>query len=165
MIKGNSILVATPSIGILPICFIRFSLLIFLYFRLCSYTSIGSVHDTVPNALLCIRNSSSSEENFRPAYLLSDGRLERAGRINKFSSSVCGKSPALSNGVIGVDLHKNSLLTASAIAVGDEILYVPFLHALLMSKMAIRVKKCLKSLPSYFKFQSTESLMFYLSVP
>lgn len=86
------------------------------------YTSIGSVHDTVPNALLCIRNSSSSKEKFRPAYLLSDGRLERAGRINKFSSSVCGKSPALSNGVISVDLHKNSLLTASAIAVGDEIL-------------------------------------------
>lgn len=86
------------------------------------YTSIGSIHDTVPNALLCNGNSSSSEEKFRPAYLLSDGRLERAGRINKFSSSVCGKSPALSNGLIAGDLHKNRLLTASVIAVGDEIL-------------------------------------------
>ncbi|PON49043.1 FAD synthetase with the MoaB/Mog domain containing protein [Parasponia andersonii] len=87
-----------------------------------SYTSIGSIHDTVPNALLSVSNFSDSEEKFRPAYLLSDGRLERAGRVNKFSSSGSGQLPALSNGLISADLHKNSLLTASAIAVGDEIL-------------------------------------------
>lgn len=100
-------------------------------FHHCSYTSIGSIHDTVPNALLSISNSSNSEENYRPAYLLSDGRLERAGRINKYStSSASGKSPALSNGTIDVSLLKNSLLTASIIAVGDEILYVPSLDGL-----------------------------------
>ncbi|POO01756.1 FAD synthetase with the MoaB/Mog domain containing protein [Trema orientale] len=87
-----------------------------------SYTSIGSIHDTVPNALLSVSNSSNSEEKFRPAYLLSDGRLERAGRVNKFSSSGSGQLPALSNGLISADFHKNNLLTASAIAVGDEIL-------------------------------------------
>ncbi|KAL5546109.1 hypothetical protein UlMin_005796 [Ulmus minor] len=84
------------------------------------YTSIGSIHDTVPNALLSISNTPCSEEKFRPAYLLSDGRLERAGRVTKFSSSK--KSPALSNGLTNVDLQKNGLLTASTIAVGDEIL-------------------------------------------
>ncbi|XP_062117349.1 uncharacterized protein LOC133831163 isoform X2 [Humulus lupulus] len=85
------------------------------------YTSIGSIHDTVPNALLSVSNALSSEEKFRPAYLLSDGRLERAGRVNKFSSG-SGQSPALSNGLTSADLHKNSLLMAAAIAVGDEIL-------------------------------------------
>ncbi|KAG9156144.1 hypothetical protein Leryth_015554 [Lithospermum erythrorhizon] len=47
------------------------------------YTSIGSIHDTVPNALLSTTGSSKSEEKFRPAYLLQDGRLERAGRVKK----------------------------------------------------------------------------------
>ncbi|XP_048321247.1 uncharacterized protein LOC107431971 isoform X2 [Ziziphus jujuba] len=86
------------------------------------YTSIGSIYDTVPNSLLCISDSSSSKEGFRPAYLLSDGRLERAGRAKKSSASVCGHKTALSNGLDSVNLQKNSLLTASTIAVGDEIL-------------------------------------------
>ncbi|XP_021892724.1 LOW QUALITY PROTEIN: probable FAD synthase [Carica papaya] len=86
------------------------------------YTSIGSVHDTVPNALLCISNSSSGEGKFKPAYLLSDGRLERAGRVKKIHSSACGKLPAVNNGLEIVDSHKRSMLTASIIAVGDEIL-------------------------------------------
>ncbi|KAL4605547.1 hypothetical protein ACB092_09G036900 [Castanea dentata] len=80
-----------------------------------SYTSIGSIYDTVPNALLCISDSSNSKETFRPAYLLSDGRLERAGRVKKFSP--------VSNGPDNIDLRKNSMLTASVIAVGDEILF------------------------------------------
>ncbi|XP_030926284.1 FAD synthase [Quercus lobata] len=86
------------------------------------YTSIGSIYDTVPNALLCISDSSSSKETFRPAYLLSDGRLERAGRVKKFSP-VCGSFSAASNGPDSIDLRKNSMLTASVIAVGDEILF------------------------------------------
>lgn len=95
----------------------------FCYFlRSHSYTSIGSIYDTVPNALLCINNSSGSKEVFRPAYLLSDGRLERAGRVKKLPSSVSRHNPAIINGLDNVDLHKSSLLTASAIAVGDEIL-------------------------------------------
>lgn len=93
------------------------------YFLFYSYTSIGSVHDTVPNALLCINNSSSSKEKFRPAYLLSDGRLERAGRAKKFSSPVCRSGyPAVSNGMISADSNKNGLLAAAVIGVGDEIL-------------------------------------------
>ncbi|KAK9290020.1 hypothetical protein L1049_008183 [Liquidambar formosana] len=87
------------------------------------YTSIGSIYDTVPNALLCIGNSSSSKEEFRPAFLLSDGRLERAGRVKKFSPPVCGHFPAVSNGPNSVDSHHSGTLTASVIAVGDEILF------------------------------------------
>lgn len=86
------------------------------------YTSIGSIYDTVPNALLCISASSKDKEKFRPAYLLSDGRLERAGRAKKYSPVVCRDLSAGSDGPESVDLHKNGMLTASAIAVGDEIL-------------------------------------------
>lgn len=82
---------------------------------LCRYTSIGSIYDTVPNSLLSIINSSNK---FKPAYLLSDGRLERAGRVKR-KSSAGGQLTADSN---GLDVHKNSTLTASIIAVGDEIL-------------------------------------------
>ncbi|WJX84663.1 FAD synthase [Trifolium repens] len=80
------------------------------------YTSIGSIYDTVPNSLLSISNSSNK---FKPAYLLADGRLERAGRVKR-TSSAGGQFLADSN---GLDLHKNSTLTASIIAVGDEILF------------------------------------------
>ncbi|XP_040372702.1 FAD synthase isoform X2 [Rosa chinensis] len=86
------------------------------------YTSIGSIYDTVPNSLLSMNNSSSSKEVFRPAYLLSDGRLERAGRVKKLPPSVSGKKPVVANGLNSMDLPKSSLLMASAIAVGDEIL-------------------------------------------
>ncbi|XP_057438284.1 uncharacterized protein LOC130730322 isoform X2 [Lotus japonicus] len=84
------------------------------------YTSIGSIYDTVPNSLLCISNSSNK---FKPAYLLADGRLERAGRVKKLSSSTCGQLPVDSNGLTSLDMHKNSMLTASIIGVGDEILF------------------------------------------
>nr|XP_016438579.1 PREDICTED: FAD synthase-like [Nicotiana tabacum] len=80
------------------------------------YTSIGSIHDTVPNALLCISDSNNSEEKFKPAYLLPDGRLERAERAKKQLSSI-------SNGLKFKDLNSDSVLTASVIAVGDEILF------------------------------------------
>ncbi|KAG5402741.1 hypothetical protein IGI04_008860 [Brassica rapa subsp. trilocularis] len=76
------------------------------------YTSIGSIHDTVPNALLSV-NDTSSKEKFKPAYLLSDGRLERAGRVKKNAS--------VKNDV-GSDSQKHEVLLASVIAVGDEIL-------------------------------------------
>ncbi|KAI8015601.1 putative FAD synthase [Camellia lanceoleosa] len=82
-----------------------------------SYTSIGSMHDTVPNALLCIKNSDNSKEKFRAAYMLPDGRLERAGR------AVCGRFPAVGNGLKSVDVNENGILTASGIAVGDELLF------------------------------------------
>ncbi|KAJ0244001.1 Uncharacterized protein HA466_0199720 [Hirschfeldia incana] len=76
------------------------------------YTSIGSIHDTVPNALLSV-NDTSSKEKFKPAYLLSDGRLERAGRVKKNAS--------IKNDV-GCDSQKHEVLLASVITVGDEIL-------------------------------------------
>ncbi|XP_054817140.1 uncharacterized protein LOC129316772 isoform X2 [Prosopis cineraria] len=82
------------------------------------YTSIGSIYDTVPNALLSIGNSSNE---FKHAYMLSDGRLERAGRAK--NSSTWRRLPANGNGLNSLDLHKTSLLTASIIVVGDEILY------------------------------------------
>ncbi|KAK6942760.1 Phosphoadenosine phosphosulfate reductase [Dillenia turbinata] len=81
------------------------------------YTSIGSIYDTVPNSLLSVTNPSGTAEQFRPAYLLSDGRLERAGRAKKISPSASGQ---VSN---GLDSHQHSgMLSASVIAVGDEIL-------------------------------------------
>ncbi|OWM82439.1 FAD synthase [Punica granatum] len=85
------------------------------------YTSIGSVYDTVPNSLLCASNPSGGEK-FRPAYLLSDGRLERAGRLKKFSSHACVNNRAVSNGNSIACPVDGSTLTASVIAVGDEIL-------------------------------------------
>lgn len=87
------------------------------------YTSIGSVNDTVPNALLCINDSANGKEKFRPAHMLSDGRLERAGRAKRFSPPVCGRFPAVSNGLKSVDPHQNRIVTGSVIAVGDEILF------------------------------------------
>ncbi|KDP29170.1 hypothetical protein JCGZ_16559 [Jatropha curcas] len=85
------------------------------------YTSIGSIHDTVPNSLLCI-NDSSCKKKFKPAYLLADGRLERAGRVKKLSSPLNTRFPSVSDLPDSVDSHNNSTLVASVIAVGDEIL-------------------------------------------
>ncbi|KAL2509299.1 phosphoadenosine phosphosulfate (PAPS) reductase family protein [Forsythia ovata] len=84
------------------------------------YTSIGSINDTVPNSLLSVSNSSNGKEKFRPAYMLPDGRLERAGRVKKLSSWPLS---AISNGVKNEDSHWKGKFTASVIAVGDEILF------------------------------------------
>ncbi|CAK9177726.1 unnamed protein product [Ilex paraguariensis] len=86
------------------------------------YTSIGSTHDTVPNALLCINNSTNSKAQFRPAYLLPDGRLERAGRVKKFSTA-SGLFLDINTDLKSMDPHQNGIFTASVIAVGDEILF------------------------------------------
>ncbi|KAH9307660.1 hypothetical protein KI387_035571, partial [Taxus chinensis] len=86
------------------------------------YTSIGSIHDTVPNGLLCIENSSGSKEKFRPAYLLADGRLERAGRMKRSSFRARDTKVAVSNGTDDIVPYDNSTLAASIIGVGDEIL-------------------------------------------
>ncbi|KAL8504437.1 hypothetical protein ACS0TY_015851 [Phlomoides rotata] len=82
------------------------------------YTSIGSIHDTVPNALLSSK-TNNSDEKYKPAYLLLDGRLERAGRVKKGSSKPVS---AFSNGFKNEDSHLKRTFTASVIAVGDEIL-------------------------------------------
>ncbi|PWA60953.1 phosphoadenosine phosphosulfate (PAPS) reductase family protein [Artemisia annua] len=81
------------------------------------YTSIGSINDTVPNALLCVDDSTAvGKQKFRPAYMLSDGRSERAGRARRLSSSGI-------NGQKSVDPLQTRVLTASIVAVGDEILF------------------------------------------
>uniref|UniRef100_A0ACD5VDI8 Uncharacterized protein n=1 Tax=Avena sativa TaxID=4498 RepID=A0ACD5VDI8_AVESA len=79
------------------------------------YTSIGSIYDTVPNALLC---DSSNGKSFRPAYMLSDGRLERAGRAKKTNSNSAG-----SNGINSTEGEQIISRSASVIVVGDEILF------------------------------------------
>ncbi|KAL6519367.1 hypothetical protein OROGR_018687 [Orobanche gracilis] len=84
------------------------------------YTSIGSIHDTVPNALLRHNKSNISEEEYKPAYMLPDGRLERAGRVRKLTTPPLS---VVSNGLEYDDSHWKSLFTASVIAVGDEILF------------------------------------------
>ncbi|XP_039133425.1 FAD synthase [Dioscorea cayenensis subsp. rotundata] len=86
------------------------------------YTSIGSIYDTVPNPLLCTIDSLSNTEKFKPAYLLSDGRLERAGRARK-RNQVSEASIDISNGPNIIRSQQNGALMASIIAVGDEILF------------------------------------------
>uniref|UniRef100_A0A0D6R103 FAD synthase n=1 Tax=Araucaria cunninghamii TaxID=56994 RepID=A0A0D6R103_ARACU len=85
------------------------------------YTSIGSIHDTVPNGLLCVENPSGDKEKFRPAYLLADGRLERAGRMKRASFKIRDSTLALSNGTNDVPCD-NSTLAASIIGIGEGIL-------------------------------------------
>ncbi|KAG2587785.1 hypothetical protein PVAP13_5NG173100, partial [Panicum virgatum] len=64
------------------------------------YTSIGSIHNTVPNELL--RDGSGG---YKPAYTLSDGGLERAGRAKK-----AGKKNASVNGRNNNELRQRSRL-------------------------------------------------------
>ncbi|KAL3646809.1 hypothetical protein CASFOL_009353 [Castilleja foliolosa] len=85
------------------------------------YTSIGSIHDTVPNALLRHdKTDNNNEEEYKPAYLLPDGRLERAGRVKRFTSPPLS---SVSNGSKNPVSHWKNMFTASVIAVGDEILF------------------------------------------
>ncbi|KAJ8465942.1 hypothetical protein OPV22_028494 [Ensete ventricosum] len=83
------------------------------------YTSIGSIYDTVPNAFLSIVDSSSPTEIFKPAYTLSDGRSERAGRTKKLPLKC--ETACLHNGVTNVS--QSGSFIASIIVVGDEILF------------------------------------------
>ncbi|KAL2631034.1 hypothetical protein R1flu_015720 [Riccia fluitans] len=93
------------------------------------YTSIGSIHDTVPNVALCTSGANStedpaSEKIYRPAYMLRDGRLERAGRVKNFSSVKSNRSRdgLATNGDINGQSGKNGLFAAAVLVVGDEIL-------------------------------------------
>ncbi|KAF9611846.1 hypothetical protein IFM89_036490 [Coptis chinensis] len=60
------------------------------------YTSIRSIYDTVPNLLLCI-SESSKRNHFRPAYLLANGRLEKARRAKRYTPPASGSVPVVSN--------------------------------------------------------------------
>ncbi|GJW83761.1 FAD synthase-like protein [Tanacetum coccineum] len=81
-----------------------------------SYTSIGSISDTVLNALLCVNDSTAvGKQKFRPTYMLSDGRSKRAGRARRLSSSDI-------NGQKSGDPHQTRVLTASSVAVVEKIL-------------------------------------------
>ncbi|KAL6850531.1 hypothetical protein ACP4OV_021158 [Aristida adscensionis] len=83
------------------------------------YTSIGSIYDTVPNALL---SDSSTGKSFRPAYMLSDGRLERAGRTKKANHKIEANSVS-SNGLDNADGEQMVSCSASIIVIGDEMLF------------------------------------------
>ncbi|KAI5058812.1 hypothetical protein GOP47_0026982 [Adiantum capillus-veneris] len=93
------------------------------------YTSIGSIHDTVPNGALCIESCQVASKEpaepgslkYRPAYLLRDGRLERAGRLKR-PNKMEKKRSVTTNGDVGVVPCANSLFAASVLVVGDEIL-------------------------------------------
>lgn len=93
------------------------------------YTSIGSIHDTVPNGALCIESCQKSNDEqsqygsskFRPAFMLRDGRLERAGRLKR-PSKMERKMSVTANGDVGIVPCANSLFAASILVVGDEIL-------------------------------------------
>ncbi|XP_010684031.1 uncharacterized protein LOC104898636 isoform X2 [Beta vulgaris subsp. vulgaris] len=85
------------------------------------YTSVGSIYDTVPNKLLSVSNPSSGKVEYRPAYMLADGRSERAGRARK-STYGADSSISLSNGASNVESLQTCIPTASVIGVGDEIL-------------------------------------------
>jgi hypothetical protein len=92
---------------------------VILFFR---YTSIGSIHDTVPNTLLSISDTSGPKGSFKPAYMLVDGRLERAGRTKKSAQKmdkVSNSVATLDDGGMSVDA---GTCTASIIVIGDEIL-------------------------------------------
>ena len=87
------------------------------------YTSIGSIHDTVPNGALYVetRQNEGIKHIFRPAYMLRDGRLERAGRSKRKQSNKVENERDPENIPCA-----NSLFAASILVVGDEILYVFF---------------------------------------
>ena len=91
------------------------------------YTSIGSIHDTVPNAALGIDSHDiqgiEQKKNgfYKPAYMLRDGRLERAGRLKRKQNNKGEKESDPENFPCA-----NSLFAASILVVGDEILYVFF---------------------------------------
>ncbi|KAL3688920.1 hypothetical protein R1sor_015229 [Riccia sorocarpa] len=103
------------------------------------YTSIGAIHDTVPNVALCVSGANTIEDpnsctsqkdmsspltNYRPAYMLRDGRLERAGRLKSYSSVKNCKSrdTLVTNGDINGLSDKGGLFAAAVLVVGDEIL-------------------------------------------
>ncbi|GKB05008.1 hypothetical protein Tco_0833203, partial [Tanacetum coccineum] len=70
-----------------------------------------SINDTVPNALLCVNDSTAvGKQKFRPAYMLSDERSKRAGRARRLSSSDI-------NGKKSRDPHQTRVLTASSVVV------------------------------------------------
>lgn len=58
---------------------------------------------------------------YRPAHMLADGRLERAGRARK-STHGSHSNISLSNGTTDVEAPHSCIPTASVIGVGDEIL-------------------------------------------
>lgn len=104
------------------------------------YTSIGNIHDTIPNPALRteepqehFEDSGSSKANgsspggstrgYRAAHLLRDGRLERSGRFKKKVTSAGAQGDVSRGGEASTSgQEKGAILVASVIIVGDEIL-------------------------------------------
>ncbi|KAG8461354.1 hypothetical protein KFE25_010541 [Diacronema lutheri] len=97
------------------------------------YTSLGTQDDTLPNPALAIidpvqpaAGGGAARARFRPAYMLADYSLERAGRMGKAS-----KPPAANNGDADADAARaqpgarrpvERARTAGVVIIGDEIL-------------------------------------------
>ncbi|GAQ79445.1 phosphoadenosine phosphosulfate (PAPS) reductase family protein [Klebsormidium nitens] len=114
------------------------------------YTSIGNIHDTIPNPALRIEEDETTPEasgtgqpngngltesvgtdgyRYRPANELRDGRLERSGRFKKKVTSAEGKaggadvSASERRGEVSTSgQEKGAIMVASVIVVGDELL-------------------------------------------
>lgn len=115
------------------------------------YTSIGNIHDTIPNPALRIEEdgsgapevSGTTQPNgngipetvgtdgyrYRPANELRDGRLERSGRFKKKVTSAEGQagganvSASERRGEVSTSgQEKGAIMVASVIIVGDELL-------------------------------------------
>ncbi|KAL0736787.1 hypothetical protein Bca4012_012997 [Brassica carinata] len=77
------------------------------------YTSIGSIHDTVPNALLSV-NDTSSKEKFKPVFILSDGR---SGTVeDQLGLSLCKKLTS-----VGWSVQQTSVLRNDIDSVSEEV--------------------------------------------
>mmetsp|Transcript_21225 Transcript_21225/g.53960 ORF Transcript_21225/g.53960 Transcript_21225/m.53960 type:complete len:533 (-) Transcript_21225:676-2274(-) len=81
------------------------------------YTSLGSRFNTVPNsALLC------EDGTYAPAYLLTDGRLERAGRAAKAPQQQPDELTGGGSEGVAVSPGSRQRHTAALLLVGDELL-------------------------------------------
>ena len=81
------------------------------------YTSLGSVHDTLP----CPALEKPNQDGFWPAYMLSDWSQERAGRLDKKNTKkeikvACTTHHSLSE----VDVDSVSCSSVSSSSVGDS---------------------------------------------
>eukprot|EP00878_Enallax_costatus_P028716 GHUV01031051.1.p1 GENE.GHUV01031051.1~~GHUV01031051.1.p1 ORF type:complete len:571 (+),score=152.40 GHUV01031051.1:434-2146(+) len=75
------------------------------------YTSLGGVHNTLPNSAL-----KKSDGTFAPAHALADGRLERSGRATKQR-----RSESLPSGG-AASVTSSMSWVAGIVVIGDEIL-------------------------------------------
>eukprot|EP00775_Hariotina_reticulata_P011537 gene11537-11680_t len=74
------------------------------------YTSLGGVHNTLPNSALL-----KSDGKFAPAYILADGRLERAGRATKQAVIVPDDVSAIASEVAALSASCQAVITSGGV--------------------------------------------------